>query len=142
MRRCARLVSYMHHIADCEQYCQVGNKASHSKFGIFQIACFAGSSAYSTATSVFMLRGGSCRICSDFTNKTFLKQEILTTTTQRSSASTERHRCPYLSPTMRHVSRTHQVDCDRLTQLVADILTARSFTRDRRLHYLHLSGLT
>ena len=40
---------------------------------------------------------------------------------------------------MRHVSRTHQVDCDRLTQLVADILTAGPFARDRRLHHLHLS---
>ena len=78
------LISYIHQIADYEQYCQNGIEASECKFNKFQDAGIARNLAYSTSTSVFMLRGGSCTIVPMFSTRLlFLKQEILITTTQR-----------------------------------------------------------
>ena len=65
-----RLGSYMYHLANYELYCHGGNKTSKRKFRIFQDANIAGNLAYSTSTSVFMLRSGSCIIGSDFINET------------------------------------------------------------------------
>ena len=41
-RRLARLISYIHHINDFQQYCHVSNTAQHCRLGLFQDSDFAG----------------------------------------------------------------------------------------------------
>ena len=41
-RRLARLISYIHHMSDYQQYCHVGNTAQHCRLDLFQDSDFAG----------------------------------------------------------------------------------------------------
>ena len=41
-KRSSRLISYIHHTCDYEQYCHVGNTAKHCRLGLFQDSDFAG----------------------------------------------------------------------------------------------------
>ena len=41
-KRLARLISYIHHIIECRQYCHVGNTAQECRLGLFQDSDFAG----------------------------------------------------------------------------------------------------
>ena len=50
-RRLARLVSYIHHTNDFQQYCHVGNTAQHCPLGLFQDSDLAGDLEDSKSTS-------------------------------------------------------------------------------------------
>ena len=41
-KRLSRLISYIHHACECEQYCHVRNTAKHCRMGLFQDSDFAG----------------------------------------------------------------------------------------------------
>ena len=50
-KRLNRLISYIHHTCDCEQYCYVGNTAKQCRLGLFQDSDFAGDLEDSKSTS-------------------------------------------------------------------------------------------
>ena len=50
-KRLNRLISYIHHTCEYEQYCYVGNTAKHCRLGLFQDSDFAGDLEDSKSTS-------------------------------------------------------------------------------------------
>ena len=50
-KRSARLISYIHHTCEFQQYCQVGKTAQHCRLGLFQDSDFAGDREDSKSTS-------------------------------------------------------------------------------------------
>ena len=50
-KRLNRLISYIHHTCEYEQYCYVGNTAKQCRLGLFQDSDFAGDLEYSKSTS-------------------------------------------------------------------------------------------
>ena len=50
-KRLSRLISYIHHACECEQYCHVRNTAKHCRLGLFQDSDFAGDLGDSKSTS-------------------------------------------------------------------------------------------
>ena len=50
-KRLSRLISYIHHTCDDNQYCHVGNTAKQCRVGLFQDSDFAGDLADSKSTS-------------------------------------------------------------------------------------------
>ena len=60
-KRLARLISYIHHTSDFQQYCHVGNTAQQCRVGLFQDSDFAGDLEDSKST-----QGESC-VCLEVT---------------------------------------------------------------------------
>ena len=58
-RRLARLISYIHHTSDYQQYCHVGNTAQHCRLGLFQDSDFPADPDDSKSTSggIFSISG-------------------------------------------------------------------------------------
>ena len=50
-KRVSRLISYIHHTSEYEQYCHVGNTAKQCRLGLFQDSDFAGDLEDSKSTS-------------------------------------------------------------------------------------------
>ena len=50
-KRLARLISYIHHTCEYQQYCHVGNTAKQCRLGLFQDSDFAGDLEDSESTS-------------------------------------------------------------------------------------------
>ena len=50
-KRSSRLISYLHHACEYQQYCHVGNTAKQCRLGLFQDSDFAGDLEDSTSTS-------------------------------------------------------------------------------------------
>ena len=142
-KRLNRLISYIHHTCEHKQYCYVGHSAKQCRLGLFEDSDFAGDLEDSKSTSgrilcvfgshTFVPISWMCKKQTSVSHSSTESEiisldaglrldgllalelwDLIVSVLGNMTQTTERTGRPVISPTMRHVSRTHRVALDWL----------------------------